>query len=86
VCFVDTSSLEPAHKIVTALLPFSGKTSDANYTNLTMSESVKMEEVSSASLCDRQDVPSASQTPSSMLQRTNLKISSEQSVAENEQD
>ena len=31
--FVDTSSLESAHKMVTALLPFPPKTSDANYTN-----------------------------------------------------
>jgi hypothetical protein len=71
--------------MVTALLPFLPKPA-TRITRTSMFDSVKMEEVSSASLWDREDVPSASQTPSSMLQRTNLKISSEQSVAENEQD
>jgi len=85
MCFIDIISRarpQNGNSVVT----FSAKTSDANYTNLTTFDSVKMEEVSSASLWDREDVPSASQTPSSMLQRTNLKISSEQSVAENEQE
>ena len=43
MCFVDTSSLESVHKMVTALLPFLPKTSDANYTNLTTFDSVKRE-------------------------------------------
>jgi len=84
MCFIDIISRarpQNGNSVVT----FSAKTSDANYTNLTTFDSVKMEEVSSASLWDRGDVPSASQTPPSM-QRTNLKISSEQSVAENEQE
>ena len=43
MCFVATSSLEPAHKMVTVLLPFLPKTSDANYTKLTRFDSMKME-------------------------------------------
>ena len=35
MCFVETSSLEPADKMVTALLPFLPKISEANYPKLT---------------------------------------------------
>ena len=48
--------------MVTALLPFLPKTSEASYTKLTTFDSVKMERVSSASLWDRGDMPSASQS------------------------
>lgn len=84
MCFEDIISRarpQNGNSVVT----ISPKTSDANFTKLTTFDSVKMEGVSSACLWDRGEVPSVSQTPPSM-QRTDLKISSEQSMAENEQE
>ena len=67
--------------MVTALLPFLPKTSDPNYTTLTTFDSVKMEGRAPRACGIAGTCLQRRRAPPSMLEHTNQKISSEQSVA-----
>jgi len=84
VCFVDTSSLQPAHKNGNSVVTFSAKTSDANYTNLTTFDSVKMEGELREPVGSRGGALRVAD--SALYAAHDPKISFEQSVAENEQE